>query len=371
MHTQQLVRSSILFLVVFVMFGGIYFFQQHRSLESNPTQPRELSSTTPPAVNTPQIATTSEQIPMHFISAIRPGSVSLLHFGDAMFDRGVRKRMRDGTDVFSAFRELSIMQDYDIRILNLEGPIVEIPRSQCQQKAYTFQFPLNTATLLKQEGFTHTTIANNHIYDCYAQGASSTRTALAAAEIQTFGFPGEHIATSTYVGDTLVTLIGYDNTVGHISFSEIERAVQTHRKTSDILLISVHFGNEYEPIAHASQERIAHRLIDLGADIIVGHHPHVVQNWELYKGRPIFYSLGNFIFDQIGEKENFGFGVGITFTQDTIDLMLYPYTINNSIPTPLPMQQANAWCRNYYESYPYVNVQGCLATIEEQAKNTP
>src|SRR5262249_35794721 len=65
----------------------------------------------------------------------------------------------------------------------------------------------------------------------------------------------------------------------------------------DVLAMSFHWGNEYSPV-NAHQEQIAHTVIDAGADIVVGHHPHVMERVEEYKGKPIFYSLGNFIFDQ-------------------------------------------------------------------------
>ncbi len=363
---------SLLFIVFCILFiSGLAFQQKHDTYGNQGHIPQRAPEKQGEGVVDVVVATSSP-IPTQQktpITALHPASVSVLHFGDAMFDRGVRKRMEKGIDPFEGIRNINIMNDYDVRVLNLEGPIVSIDRSRCQQKAYNFQFPIETAALLNQEGFTHVTLANNHVYDCYSEGVSSTLRTLSEQGIQSFGFPKEQIFTTTQIGDRTITFVGYDNTIGAIPFADVQRAIVDKRTTSDLIIASVHFGNEYEPIAHPAQVHIAHQLIDLGVDAVIGHHPHVVQNWELYKGKPIFYSLGNFIFDQIGEKENFGFGVGITFANNTIDLMLYPYTIINSIPTPLSMQDANAWCKQYYGSIPYVNVSGCLATIEELAKN--
>lgn len=64
------------------------------------------------------------------------------------------------------------------------------------------------------------------------------------------------------------------------------------------MIVNIHFGTEYQKKHNKTQENIAHTLVDNGAAIIIGHHPHVVQDSETYKGVPIYYSLGNFIFDQ-------------------------------------------------------------------------
>lgn len=90
-------------------------------------------------------------------------------------------------------------------------------------------------------------------------------------------------------------------------FNEI---IQNAKTKSDVLIVSFHFGDEYKLIHNARQETLAHTAIDFGADMVIGHHPHVMEDIEEYKGKPIVYSLGNFIFDQY-------------FSKDTMRGMLY------------------------------------------------
>lgn len=276
--------------------------------------------------------------------------VSLLHFGDTMFDRNVRARMAKGADPFSSLRALNIMGDYEIRMLNLEGPIVEMPREKCQQKAYNFQFPTDTAMRLASEGFTVVTIGNNHIFDCYQTGLDAAINYLKESNLGIVGYPDieRSYETITTKEGTRVALIGVDTTIGVVASSRIAPLITRLRKTHDIIVVTVHWGVEYAPKGGGEQKTLAHEWINAGADLIIGHHPHVVENMEVYHGKAIFYSLGNFIFDQVGEKENQGLGVGLTLSKDTTHVMLFPYNIINSVPTFMPMQEANKWCADYY-----------------------
>jgi poly-gamma-glutamate synthesis protein (capsule biosynthesis protein) len=293
---------------------------------------------------------------------------SILHFGDAMFDRNVRKRMKSGVDPFSSLRMLNIMSDYEIRMLNLEGPIVEMDRSKCQQKAYNFQFASNTAQMLKIEGFTSVTIANNHIYDCYKTGIASTQKYLSEAEIDIIGnvSPEDNFKIINTKDGKKVVLVGIDTTINSYPTETFYTKIKKLKSENDTLLVSMHSGEEYLPRATQKQKDLAHSLIDAGADIVIGHHPHVVENMELYNGGVIFYSLGNFIFDQIGEKENEGMGVGLKVSSENIDVMLFPYNILNSVPTFLPMQEANNWCAKYFSVTPKIGSDGCYASIKRK-----
>jgi poly-gamma-glutamate synthesis protein (capsule biosynthesis protein) len=94
-----------------------------------------------------------------------------------------------------------------------------------------------------------------------------------------------------------------------------------------------HWGTEYEAIHSASQEKLAHSWIDAGADIIIGSHPHVIQDAEMYKNRPIFYSVGNFVFDQSwSEPTQRGLIVAGKFKGDTLEIVLLPTVIKKLQP---------------------------------------
>lgn len=291
--------------------------------------------------------------------------VSILHFGDTMFDRNVRKRMNSGVDLFSSLRSLNIMSDYDIRMLNLEGPIVEMDRSKCQQKAYNFQFASNTAKMLKEEGFTSVTIANNHIYDCYRAGIDSTLKYLNISDIDIVGAPlkNDIYKIVTTKEGAKIALVGIDTTINPPPPSSFFSLIKKLKAENDFVLVSMHSGVEYAPRATLEQKNLAHSIIDAGADVVIGNHPHVVENMEVYNSGVIFYSLGNFIFDQIGDKENQGLGVGLSLSATNIEIMLLPYNIINSVPTFMSMENSNTWCQNYYGVTPFITPEGCFAAI--------
>jgi poly-gamma-glutamate synthesis protein (capsule biosynthesis protein) len=101
-----------------------------------------------------------------------------------------------------------------------------------------------------------------------------------------------------------------------IESEALEKKIQESASTSDYLIVNIHWGAEYSHEQNKTQIETAHLLIDAGADLIIGHHPHVVQGIEIYKGKPIFYSLGNFIFDQ-------------TFSLDTQQCLALDIRIDN------------------------------------------
>ncbi len=83
----------------------------------------------------------------------------------------------------------------------------------------------------------------------------------------------------------------------------MKAAVQGANTFADIVIVSMHSGNEYEPEPNEVQRAFARAAIDAGADIVIGHHPHVVQSAEVYQGKPIYYSVGNFVFDQMWNED--------------------------------------------------------------------
>jgi len=108
--------------------------------------------------------------------------------------------------------------------------------------------------------------------------------------------------------------------------------IQETKKNVDLIIVHIHWGTEYQHQFNQQQEKIGHALIDAGADIIIGHHPHVVQGMEIYKNKPIFYSLGNFIFDQYFSPDTQeGLAVGLKLTNNKISATLFPLQAKSAI----------------------------------------
>lgn len=101
---------------------------------------------------------------------------------------------------------------------------------------------------------------------------------------------------------------------------------------SDFVLVFFHYGQEYHRSPNENQIAMSHEVIDYGADAVVGSHPHVTQGIELYKNRPIFYSLGNFIFDQSAPITNRAYFIEINLVNDTGEVTVYPVYINGYLP---------------------------------------
>ena len=168
---------------------------------------------------------------------------------------------------------------------------------------------------LKFAGFDILSVVNNHILDWGRVALIDTLDILKTNGIASAG-AGRNYAEANEPAiinfeDTRIAFFAYTNLVSKsfsatkdsagISFFDLERvkkSIAETRAETDIIIVSLHWGEEYKTKASDFQKKLAHELIDAGADLIIGHHPHVAQEVEQYRGKRIAYSLGNFVFDQ-------------------------------------------------------------------------
>jgi poly-gamma-glutamate synthesis protein (capsule biosynthesis protein) len=271
-------------------------------------------------------------------------SVSVLSFGDMMFDRAAAGR----TDLFENIigREGNFLKGADIISGNLEGPITD--SRDCLFKTVSLKFDSSAAKLLQDNNIGAVNLANNHTFDCGQKGYEDTKNILTKNEVGYFD--ASNIFTKVVNGKKL-SFIGYDliNPTEN-ALEQIYSQVEDLSHKSDYLVVNLHWGQEYNSEPSDTQKQIAKKLISHGADAILGHHPHVIQPMEIYQGKPIFYSLGNFIFDQTLRETTQGIGAGIVFNSDnTIDAYIYPYKIINLKPTLLGYDQMKTFCDNYFQ----------------------
>lgn len=234
-------------------------------------------------------------------------SITLLFTGDMMFDRGVRKTINaKGFDiVFGDSKKIFSGAEADLVIANLEGPITSYPSRILRPDGTTsselnFTFQTETAKALKDNNIDIVNLANNHTANQGAEGLIQTKKYLQEAMVGYFGHPGNketELATTTCKDNFCISLIGWHEFAATPA-SSISTKIKELRSTSDIVVVLPHWGEEYKKTPSTGMQTIAHQWIDAGADMIIGTHPHIIESIEEYKGKAIFYSLGNYIFDQ-------------------------------------------------------------------------
>jgi poly-gamma-glutamate synthesis protein (capsule biosynthesis protein) len=196
---------------------------------------------------------------------------------------------------------------------------------------------------MKEKGISIVSVANNHIYDAGETGLLDTLCHLESAAIPAVG-AGENLTAArkgklVQIRGTRLLFLGYTQFCNgrfaslagdYPGILPLDRElmindVKQARPDADILFVSLHWGLENQPNIHPKQVEIAHLLIDAGADCIIGHHPHVPHGVEVYKAKPIFYSLGNFIFPRFYKKWSDNFLAEVIIVQSKITgIILYP-----------------------------------------------
>jgi len=255
-------------------------------------------------------------------------STSFVIAGDAMFDRAVWHYFKDKglKSIFSNFGD-RVFRGVDLSLLNLEGPISakEID-DDWQSGSLVFNFPPETTSVLKYLNVNSASLANNHTNNAGSSGLVNTKKVLDEAGINYFGKPNGFDESSVLQidGDIPISVIGImaiDNFDNQPLLAKISAEKSAGRK----VIIFPHWGVEYAPKHSISQERLARSWISAGADLIVGSHPHVTQDFEIIDGRPVIYSLGNFVFDQFFSQETQeGLVLAGTITKEKIALTFLP-----------------------------------------------
>jgi poly-gamma-glutamate synthesis protein (capsule biosynthesis protein) len=234
-----------------------------------------------------------------------PQMITVFFGGDMMFDRSVREAgERHGDDHLLACLD-PLFVAVDTSVANLEGPItaedsVSVGSTPGGAGNYTFTFPLSTATLLAEHRVGFVSLGNNHIMNFGTAGVRSTLAALDAAQVGAFGDPLTHRVERFEKSGTTLSFIGFNQFDGaglRAAASTTLAQVRAERAAGAVPIVFAHWGEEYEP-ATQYQKNLAREFVDAGALFVVGAHPHVVQEHETYRGVPIYYSLGNLVFDQ-------------------------------------------------------------------------
>lgn len=231
------------------------------------------------------------------VNTTSPRLTTLIAVGDIMLGRNVNQKMIKYQNFKYPFEKTaSFLSTADITFGNLESPFFK----SCPiigTGSFSFCADYRSMEGLLLAGFDVLGLENNHILNFGQEGLSQTKTFLTKNQI-----------LPSMAEETVVKKVNNFN-FGFLSFTydkNLDQAlikVREEKDKVDILIVSLHWGNEYQKEPPKSQKELAHKLIEAGAKVVIGHHPHVTQPFEKYQDGLIFYSLGNFVFDQMWSEE--------------------------------------------------------------------
>jgi len=297
-------------------------------------------------------------------------TVSLAFVGDILLDELPGKLVKAGRDPFAPFA--AILASADIRIGNLECVVATRGAAE-PGKPFTFRAHPRTLRVLKRH-FDALALANNHSGDFGPEAFSEMLGLLDRQGIAYFGgganLAQAHAPLLVERHGLRIALLGYneffprsfeaDYDKPGVAWSEDEQvrrdiANARDRYRADLVIPMMHWGWEHEPTAGKRQRQLARLMIDAGADAVVGGHPHVIQDVEHYQGKPIIYSLGNFLFDGFSAADN-NTGWLLRLELDRQGVRRWRTFVAHidarGVPHPGPRSEGSCWERGQADALP-------------------
>ncbi len=329
-----------LFVLAVAILGGSYYSHFSADKKTTSNQPQANKDFLDFSAQKKKLPQASEE-------------VSLIAVGDVSYSRAVERIVEKQKNINYPFLKI---QDYlkgaDLVFGNLETPITE--GREILDLEMIFRSNPGTEQALKDAGFSILSLANNHTSNFGENGLIDTFNYLNNVNIKYVGagkdereanqpvyveVKGLKFAFLAY-NDSDVVPASYeasDTRVG-TAFMRADKMIEVVRiakQKADFVIVSIHSGIEYADQPDNSQINFAHTAIEAGADLIIGHHPHVVQTMEKYKGKYIFYSLGNFVFDQPWLQETRGgLIVRVYFTKTGISKISFLPVVMEKLAQP-------------------------------------
>jgi len=276
--------------------------------------------------------------------------LTIVMTGDILLDRGVRRVIeRHGADHLFSPGVDSVLQTAQVVVGNLECPATKIVAPVF--KRFIFRAEPEWLATLQRHGFTHLNLANNHSIDQGRAGLTDTRRNVEAAGMTPVG-AGETMAEAAapvllatvprkvwLVASLRLALENYAYLPDKPCVSQepmdslLERVHRLRRNDpAAVIIVSLHWGGEHTLQPVALQRTDAHRLIQAGADVLVCHHTHTLQTIETFRGKKIYYSIGNFIFDQPKPLNSRAAMVRINVNRDSLAVETIPVDIKQCVP---------------------------------------
>jgi poly-gamma-glutamate synthesis protein (capsule biosynthesis protein) len=262
---------------------------------------------------------------------------SILFVGDILLANEAERHIHDRCLDYPFWKIKEELLKYDFIFANMESPITErgVPVTD---KPYTFRVRPGDAVCLKDLKIDAVSIANNHLMDYNHEGMVDTIATLDRLNIKHAG-GGRNLAEARRPvllknGGTGIVILAYCNRppadyyaaadrpgIAPIDMRIISDDIAAYKLRDNIVVVSLHWGIEQTSRPQGSQVALAHQIIDAGADAVVGHHPHWPQGIEIYRNRPVIYSLGNFINGYINPVEQDNIAVALYYAGPRLEKM--------------------------------------------------
>jgi len=290
-----------------------------------------------------------------------------IHFvGDIMLDRGTRKQINAADDIGYPWEKMDrFLAGTDFVVGNLEGTVNK------QSSTYTYDPPFRFVfdpTYVEEANkyLDAVSLANNHASDVGSAGELETHTWLENMGLPWFGsYRNTSLRLDTTIGDWPISFIGYH------AFQPNEEAllaeISAAKADGKFVIVMPHWGTEYRTSPDSSEKRLAKLIVEAGADLVIGGHPHVPQGAEVIEDTPVLYSLGNFVFDQSMPETWTGLTAGIIISDSQIEIHLLPVFTKSSQPTPVSDAEAQKIFSALAAVSP-TNIE-LSSTLQEQIKN--
>ncbi|MDF2672021.1 MAG: hypothetical protein K0R09_286 [Clostridiales bacterium] len=274
--------------------------------------------------------------------------------GDILLDRDVRKKILQEGKEYPYEYAKDILNKSDIVYGNLECPLLNEGTPTIKRRELIFKGDESNSIVLKEAGYSILNLANNHAMDYGSDGLLNTINVLKDSSIKWLGggtdnesshkpvFISKNGIKVGFLGYSIFPPEGYvylEDKPDIARYSKRLTPVDIKKAKSqcDFLVVTFHWGKEFSYYPSDLQRSAAHLAINSGCDMVIGHHPHVLQGIENYRGKSIFYSLGNFIFDKQvppGTDESIILNIRID-RNGVVDSEIIPVRIKNCQPMPV------------------------------------
>lgn len=237
-------------------------------------------------------------------------SSRLIAVGDILLSRNVEKEIKIGINP-NPWSELSFPADASV-LGNFEGAVGTSEKCDESLK-YCFHVQASRIELLRNAGFTHLGLENNHANDLGPAGKAASLNAFEQSNLT--GLTFDQSPFFLRKNGITVAIISFDLTNGPTPLSLVRRKIRLAKPLADWVVLFIHWGEEFLTFPSSKQKALAKDFTSWGADVIWGHHPHVIQSPACVNGRPVYFSLGNHLFDQRNASTHRGLAIDCEFNR--------------------------------------------------------